>query len=123
METTQGCTFPEGFIGFPELQGWTASKEDGLACLRSTDDPLVCFFVANPKDYFPDYSPSIDPSDVEAIEAHPDSFSIGVILCIGKNRVTANLKAPIIMNEVRGIGRQVILTSKKYNTRHVIETI
>jgi flagellar assembly factor FliW len=106
-------TFPEGLPGFEQCRRFVlivADELSPLSCLQALDTPFPSFLAANPRTIAPDYP--TEPTE-------GDRFLLGVrsgdrllwltVLTLELQRVTANLKAPIVINTRQMVGRQLIL--------------
>jgi flagellar assembly factor FliW len=85
--------------------------------LQSIEDPSIAFVVVNPRIVKPDYNPTIFVEDLELLDIkssdHPALLAI-VTVRSQPLRVTANLKAPILINAETRIARQVVLENTDY---------
>ncbi len=109
--------FEDGLLGFEDLKEFILIYDEETAPFRwlvSVDNPEIVFPTLNPFLIDPNYSPdkNFDP-EKEAVLAV-------VTLNDENNLMTANLKAPIILNPSERKGRQIILHSEKYTTRQII---
>lgn len=104
--------FPMGIIGFEKFQQWVLladASNDSLGWLQSVQDPQVAVPVVSPRRFAPDYRVKVSPSQIELLElgAEDDTFVL-VVLARNEDSLTMNLKAPLIVNLDKQIGRQVI---------------
>jgi flagellar assembly factor FliW len=108
-------SFTSPIPGFEDERDFTVSALDGhgvLYALRSTRNPALRFVVAAPGRFFPDYSPSLLPSDVAALGVRDgDEVLVLVIVTVtnGIADATANLLAPIVIAAGRGTAVQLVL--------------
>lgn len=119
--------FPEGIPGFDEslknfffvdpnnqtLVLWLQSKEDAAKGL-----PLL-----EPKIFNPNYSLKLLPSELESLDLKDMSdASVYCVVTIPKENteMTANLKAPIIINNKTRKGRQILLQDNKLEMKFPI---
>jgi flagellar assembly factor FliW len=108
--------FPEGLFGFEEYQHFLLVDHEAyrpFAWLVSEEDPRVRFAVTD-ADRFRAGSDqlSLSPTDEEALDlTEGDAISVFVIISLraGEQRVTGNLRAPIVMNTRNRLARQVIV--------------
>jgi flagellar assembly factor FliW len=85
--------------------------------LQSVDDGSVAFVVINPFIIKPDYKPIIQDNDVELLEVEsPEDVILMSIVTIRSDpfRVTANLRAPIVINLKKRLAKQIILDKSDY---------
>jgi flagellar assembly factor FliW len=108
-------TFPEGLIGFEQHQRFIIVNDEDSEPFRwliSIDDSDIGFPLIEPALVYSDYQPNLSFSSEEA-----SLFSI-VTLNPHLEKVTLNLKGPIIIHNNSRIGKQVVLPSDKYTTAH-----
>lgn len=115
---------PSGLIGFPELKQYVLLDHDKgspFKWLQSLDDGAIAFVLINPLLFKPDYAVEVGEGEVADlnIESEDDAV-ISVIITMPSNpmKMTANLKAPLIFNLKNRKGKQIILSSSLYTTRH-----
>jgi flagellar assembly factor FliW len=104
--------FAEGLPSFPECRDWVLLADGqyaALAWLQSVDQSEVAFAVVSPRHYVPGYRLRVARRELQPIEID-DVKSARVLCIVGKNDryVTLNLKAPLVINLDRRLGRQVI---------------
>jgi flagellar assembly factor FliW len=79
--------------------------------LQDVADPDLAFMTIVPWTAYPDYDVEIDPSDVD--ETAADDLCVLSIVTVrrgdGGVRLSANLKAPVVIDTAHRTGRQVIL--------------
>ncbi|MDR1160545.1 MAG: flagellar assembly protein FliW [Syntrophomonadaceae bacterium] len=117
--------FNDGIPGFPKDKKFIIMPVDEKGpfyYLQSLDTEL-CLLIADPFVFFPDYQ--IDLPDEHVLSLTDDDqgqFAVYVILTLEEDfkKTTANLLAPIIVNEVTRRGIQYIPPSSAYETRHAI---
>jgi len=114
--------FPKGLLGFPENQDYAllqTNNEGNFFWLQSVDRPEVAFVVCDPLLCAPDYQVPIKPEDHELLELQSlDHVQILVIVNKIDRNLTVNLQGPLVINALNRWGRQVVLSEKKFSTRH-----
>ena len=119
-------TFPDGLLGFSDKKIFVLVQEAAYApflWLQSAEDPRLCFVVVDPLTFMPDYRVEIKPSDVEPLQlASLDRARVLVIVVVRENpeEITGNLQGPLVINPENGLGKQVVLLTDRYHTRHRI---
>ncbi len=119
-------TFPEGMPGFERHHRYALLQDAKLApffWLQSLHDPLIGFLVIPPGLLVADYEFDIADPDVELLElTDPAEARVLTILVVPEDvrAMTANLQAPIIINPVKRIARQVILTDERFPLRYPV---
>jgi flagellar assembly factor FliW len=108
-------TLAGGLAGFPDAQRYELVEvldASPLFLLRSLDVPDLEFVVAPPGIFFPDYAPELDDVTVERLEIRAvDDVLLLVVLTIGGGieTATANLLAPVVINQRTHAAAQVVL--------------
>ncbi|MGI8666921.1 MAG: flagellar assembly protein FliW [Jatrophihabitans sp.] len=83
-----------------------------LYALRSARTPGLRFVVAAPARFFPDYTPSLMPSDVAALGVCDGDEVLVLVIVTVTNTIadaTANLLAPIVVAAGTGSAVQLVL--------------
>jgi flagellar assembly factor FliW len=110
-------TFPLGIPGFPELKRYfLVDYKDPIRWLHAVDDSNVAFIVMDPFSIFTDYSIKVDDETERFLDIkEPTDTVIFTILTIADNVITANLKAPIIINSLNFRAAQILLEDERYS--------
>lgn len=117
-------SFIEGPLGFPEAKNFVILNHPSngiFKWLQSLDDPELAFVIVEPFAFFPSYEFDLEDSDIELLEiTDPKKVLVYSILVIPPDpkKITANLKAPIVINGENRKGKQVILMDNRYMTKH-----
>jgi flagellar assembly factor FliW len=113
---------PEGMLGFPKQKKYILVDEPEIQpfkWLQSLEDQYVAFPVVDPHLLFKGYTCALTLEDLRAleIEAEKDIFTLAVAV-IAENPADSsiNLRAPLLINHQRMVGKQVILTDASYST-------
>jgi flagellar assembly factor FliW len=112
IEPDDVLDFPTGLVGFESCQAWVLladAQNDALGWLQSISQPEIAFAVASPRRFVEHYQVRVSRSEVAPLQlAEPKDGRVLVI--VGKNdrSVTLNLKAPLVINLERRLGRQVV---------------
>ncbi|PIP92737.1 MAG: flagellar assembly protein FliW [Bdellovibrio sp. CG12_big_fil_rev_8_21_14_0_65_39_13] len=115
--------FAEGLLGFEQLTKFFVvdpGDQTLILWLQSVDDPKVAFPILEPKIFKSDYSIKLLPSELQSLSLESLSdATIYAILTIPKNvtDMSANLKAPIIINNKTKNARQIVLQDSKLEVR------
>ncbi len=85
------------------------AQNDALGWLQSLTRAEVALAVVSPRRYVPDYQLRVSRGELVPL-ALEDLEQAQVLAILGKNEsgITLNLRAPVVINEERRIGRQVI---------------
>jgi len=119
IESKHVFTFPDGLLGFPELQEFILVSEEATAPFRwllSVKNPAIGFPLLSPWYVDVEFSPSI------TYDLDTSSLFVIVTLLDEQKRMTANMKAPIVLHVERQTGEQIILPGDKYSTQHIIQS-
>jgi flagellar assembly factor FliW len=116
--------FPEGLLGFENHKRFfVVDPGDAtlILWLQSIDDEKVAFPIIEPKIFKPDYVAKLMPADMRSIELETITETrIYTILTIPSNvtEMSANLKAPIVINNAKKIAKQIVLQDSKLTVTH-----
>jgi len=113
-------TFPEGLIGFRAARRFvlldSGRSRSPFRRLVSLDVPELTFVVCDPGRFWPGYEIELPAADDERV--------VLVIVTVPGNarELTANLMAPLVVNMRTVTGRQVVLDTGRFSTRHPLPT-
>jgi flagellar assembly factor FliW len=117
--------FPQGMIGFPALRRYVlirhreGSPFHWLQALESED---LAFVVVNPLLFDPGYKLTLGGAESRLLAADdPSQLQVWVVVTIPAghpDKMTANLKAPVVINSANRQAAQVILEDPRYTVRH-----
>ena len=116
--------FKEGLPGFPDHHRFAVLSFDDLRpleYLQALDEPPVAFLVISPFLVLPEYSISLSDPDLADFEcADPAELTVYAVATIPEDpsKATANLFAPIVVNEKMRSGRQLLLHDSGYSVKH-----
>jgi flagellar assembly factor FliW len=120
-------TFPEGIPGFEELQRFAllsmGEEFVNFFWLQSIDRPEVCFVVTDPFVIYNGYEVKIEDDDLELLGiASPKTVLTLVIVVIPENPedIRVNLKAPVVINIERNLGKQVLQQDESLPIRYYL---
>jgi len=121
-------TFPEGMLGFSKINEYVLveKSDDSLFIwLQSVKKPSVAFPLLEPQILEKTYRVEILDSDLKILKlknlSHAKVFSI-VTIPTDPSKMTANLKAPVVINVKDRLAKQVILHDQEYPIRKAIYT-
>lgn len=106
---------PSGILGFPDDQEYCLvdSADDTLILwLQSIRNPLLAFPVLEPKVFNPNYVVRLSAAELRELKLESiKEASVYTILTIPEDlsQMTANLKAPLVINTKNKIAKQVVL--------------
>ena len=91
--------------------------------LQSIDRPEVCFVVTDPFVIYNGYEVKIEDDDLELLGiASPKTVLTLVIVVIPENPedIRVNLKAPVVINIERNLGKQVLQQDESLPIRYFL---
>ncbi len=118
--------FPEGILGFSNLKQFILvddPSDEVFAWLQSCDESSIAFPVLEPELFTEAYHVSLSKSDLEALKLQSDgAFRLFAIVTIPDDptKMTANLKAPIVVNIAQKLARQCVLQDNSLAIREPI---
>lgn len=105
-------TFASGLIGYESCKKWVLmadAETDSVGWLQSANLPDVAMAVISPRRFLPDYQVRVSRSQLEPLDLNGiDQAFVLNILAMNGGRLTVNLRAPVIINLNRRLGRQII---------------
>jgi flagellar assembly factor FliW len=112
MQPEDVLHFPGGMLGLEDCRDWVLladAENDALGWLQSVSHSEIALAVVSPRRFVPDYQVRVSRLELEALEM-TDLREAQVLSIVGKNDrgITLNLKAPVVINLQRRLGRQVI---------------
>jgi len=117
-------TLADGLLGFEHLKKYfVVDPGDStlILWLQSTDDEKVAFPILEPKIFKPDYIAKLLPADLNGLELESlQTAKLYSILTIPTNvtEMSANLKAPVVINSLKKVGKQIVLQDSKLSVKH-----
>jgi len=107
---------PEGMLGFSRLTRYVLVRDESLhpfLWLRCVDDPHVAFPVVDPQLIERDYLRLIPAKELTSLKIRNRSELLVLVVAILRQEPgesSVNLKAPLLINHTKMLGRQIILT-------------
>lgn len=122
-------TFEQGLMGFENCKKFTIiydttkGEETSISWLQSMDHPELAFSMISPFYVMKDYNPIVESEWLEPLgDMNEDNLVIFVLMNIKSDvtKLTANMKAPIIINSETCKGAQLIVENQDYDIRYNI---
>ena len=117
-----------GILGFGHLRQFILlipDEKKAFWWLQSLEDGAVAFLVTDPFKIFPDYEPDLFLADVESLHIEYEGdvvlLSIVTVRKVPTLSITANLRAPIVINMKGLVARQIVLERDDYDIRYKIK--
>jgi flagellar assembly factor FliW len=112
IEPNDVIYFPTGMMGLDGCFQWVLladSQNEALGWLQSTTRAEIALAVVSPRRFVPDYQVRIARSELGPLALeHAQDAHILVVVSKHEQSITLNLKAPLVINLERRLGRQVI---------------
>jgi flagellar assembly factor FliW len=119
-------TFPEGILGFTDLRQFVVlddPNDEIFAWLQSCENPAVAFPVLEPELFTQNYKIALAKTDLEVLKMN--SIEKARTFCIitipdDPTQMSANMKAPLVINVDAKLGRQCVLQDNSLAIREPI---
>lgn len=121
-------TFQEGLLGFQDLRQFVLlddPNDDIFAWLQSCELPSIAFPVLEPELFGHKYSADLNRTDAEPLKMKTGqipAFLNIITIPDDPTQMTANIKAPIVINLEQKIARQCVLQDNHLAIREPIFT-
>jgi len=116
--------FPEGIPGFEDSRKYVIldiPENDTFKVLQNAEDEYVSFVVTEPWAFFESYDFDIPDEELMKINIRKEEqIAVLNIVTLSDDfeKSTVNLLAPVVINSEDRVGRQYVLNSGKYTTKH-----
>jgi flagellar assembly factor FliW len=112
IDTADVIHFPTGLVGMESCRRWALladQQSNAIAWLQSVDRPEVAFAVTSPRRFVPDYQMRVARRELALLRLD-DLRAAKVLVIVGRTArgLSLNLKAPLVLNLQRRLGRQVV---------------
>ena len=118
--------FPHGLPGFEECKSFVVFTADAapFQWLTSVEGPAAAFLTVDPRVAMPTFRYALSAADLSRLQATEATalLWLAIVLVESDGTVTANLRAPIVINPEAMIGHQLMPQDCLYPLRHVIYT-
>ena len=119
--------FPAGLLGFGRVHQFALLQPDDRGVffwLQSIESPDVAFVVTDPRLWSADYTVSMRREQSEEIGLRGDTTpEILVIVNRRESGITANMQGPLVINPSNRTGIQIVLTDRRWTTRHELVSV
>lgn len=117
IEVDDILLFPHGVIAFEDCRHWVLladAENPALAWLQSVSREEVALPVVSPRRFAPGYAVHVARGQLTPLEfSQFDQAYVLSVVSQSDGDLTLNLKAPLIINLDRRIGRQVITSDEQ----------
>lgn len=125
IEDSRVLTFAKGIPGFEEEKKYVllpadSSDDSPFFFLQSVRTTELSFFLVDPFSFFKEYDIKLEEQLVDRLELEEpaDAIVLTTVSITGEMKdATTNLKAPLIINNAKKIGMQVVLDNKTYQIK------
>ena len=119
--------FHGGLLGFPQHRRFAliqTALDPVFFWMQSVDDPGLAFVVCDPLTFVPDYQIPVRHDDLDSlgIRTAADCQVLVVVNKVGED-LTGNLLGPILVATDSLRARQLVLSDKRYTTRHKLVSV
>lgn len=125
--------FPNGIIGFEDFKKFAIiydvedESENKISWLQSVEEPVLALPVVDPLAIVAEYSPMIEDELLKPLGNPADEDLLCLLVMTvpsDMTKVTANLKAPVIINSKTNKGVQLIVDNTDYPVKfNVYESV
>ena len=129
LEDDKVLEFPNGIIGFEDytkfaiLYDEDEKEESRISWLQSLEEPMVALPVIDPLTIVKEYAPVIEDELLAPLGSPDDTellFLLALTVPSDMTKVTANMKAPFIINAAAKKGIQLIVENEDYPVKYNI---
>lgn len=118
-------TLDDGLVGIPTARRFqlVVEQDSPFHWLQCVDEPAIALPVIDPLEFVKDYSFDLTTTDAERLTIkRPEEVVVLTTVTIEDNpkRVTTNLLGPIVFNRKTLQGKQIVLSSENYSTKHLL---
>ena len=128
IEDDKILTFESGLIGFEEYKKFAivydteTQTKGGIMWLQSMEDPDLAFPIIDPMLVYDNYNPVVEDEwlkPIGDIKNETDIFVLSILTVPSDlTKMTANLKAPVIINTETRKACQIIVNNEEYEVRY-----
>lgn len=115
-------TLEAGILGFPAFKRYAliqTGQESGFYWLQGVDCAELAFVVTDPRLFVPDYRVPIKAEELAWIGLDSvEGAQVFIIVNKVDEMLTGNLQGPLVVNLATRKARQLVLSDRRYSTRH-----
>ncbi|MFL5814249.1 MAG: flagellar assembly protein FliW [Bdellovibrionia bacterium] len=119
-------SIPQGILGFAEYTKFCLvdpADDTLILWLQSIENPQIAFALLEPKIFKPEYTARLSAAELRELKLeNVNQSAVFSILTIPEDatQMTANLKAPLVINLKENIAKQVVLQENEYSIKHLM---
>lgn len=116
----------QGLLGFPHRKSFVLLEHEAdspFTWLQSLEDEHLAFILVDPARFYPGYQVTFGASEIKDLDLYGEEGALIYALATVSGEpeeMTANLKAPLVVNRQNRKGKQVVLSDPQYGLRHCI---
>ncbi|MBH1942464.1 flagellar assembly protein FliW [Mobilitalea sibirica] len=127
LDESKIIRFEDGILGFEDFKNYTIlyDNEDGdrpdISWMQSLDEPSLAIPVISPFLIKPDYNPEVEDELLKPLgEITEDNIVVLVSITVPQDiqKMSANLRAPFIINSETRKGAQIIVENGDYDIKY-----
>lgn len=128
VEEEEIIALTEGMLGFSDCSRFVMMDDEigePFKWMQSLDIPSLAFVVIDPAIILPSYHFSVKKEQIKTLETGKvEDLKVYVIVTMSPDilDVTVNLQGPLVVNQDKRIGLQLVLNDPNFNTRHPLFT-
>lgn len=115
-------TFEEGILGFPKQNQYAliqTGEGSGFYWLQAVCTEDLAFVVCDPRLFVADYQVPVKLEDLKNVGLDsPEDAQVFIIVNKVGDLLTGNFQGPLVVNVQNRKARQLVLSDKRYSTRH-----
>jgi flagellar assembly factor FliW len=124
VDADRVITFARGILGFPKYKEYVLIQPEPDATfywLQSVEAADLAFVVTDPLLFVADYQVPLREETRQDLGLQ-DLGEASVLVIVNKvgDLLTANLQGPLVIHATTRVAAQVVISEKKYQTRHPI---
>ncbi|MCR5508955.1 MAG: flagellar assembly protein FliW [Lachnospiraceae bacterium] len=130
VDSSKLINFPQGIVGFPELKDFMLIHDGegngSIRWLQSVQEPAFAMPVVDPLSIIPDYNPDIEDELLKPLGGITgENMLVLVTITVPKEieKMSVNLKGPIIINSESLKAAQLIIDDDKYQVKFPVYEI
>jgi len=124
VDEAKMIVFERGILGFPQHHNYVLIQPEYDATfywLQCADAADLAFVVTDPLLFVPDYTiPIREETRNDLGLTTEEDMQVLVIVNKVQDTLTANLQGPLVIHATTRRGAQIVISEKKYQTRHPI---
>lgn len=112
IEADDILLFPQGVLGFEDCRHWVLladADNESVGWLQNISRPDLALAVVSPRRFVPGYEVRVPRGQLIPLQlAEIDQAYVLTVVSKNEGELTVNLKAPLIINLDRRLGRQIV---------------